>query len=383
MPRRSVGRLTVLGLIASSLAILPAPASAASKQQRACYTATTFRAVSGPSACRGAEAFISWARHGLTRNGEVTGGTRPKNPLTVKGDTGARGPLLPARAIRGAAGLRGVAGDSGPQGPKGAPGAPGAPGESGQTGPQGEQGLRGVAGETGPRGEIGATGVRGERGDQGEQGIQGIPGLTGAPGLAGLNGTDGTNGAEGPTGAIGLAGPQGPVGLTGAQGPEGPGGPQGLQGLQGDPGIPGPAGADGAPGAIGPQGVPGPAGTPSGFRRTAGDAIALLTDATPVATVTPAAGTYIGGATTTVSAGPAAAQVSCVVTDGGDVLGTTVVNVGGDSAPATAKLSVQLGMFTASGSALAFTCTSDVPDTAVVSGTLLAGISLDAIAESP
>ena len=370
MSRRTVGRLTVLGLIASSIAIVPATATAAAKQQRACYTATTFRAVSSASACRGAEAFIAWARHGLTRNGEVTGGTRPKNALTVTGDTGARGPLVSTRAIRGAAGLPGLRGVAGDSGPKGDPGSPGSPGAPGQAGPQGEQGLRGVTGDTGPRGEKGDQGDKGGPGDTGPQGNQG---LAGAQGLVGLNGADG---ATGPAGAVGLAGPQGADGPQGAQGLQGP---PGLDGAQGPPGL---DGATGAPGLNGAPGATGPAGPVTGFRRTSLPSVILQSPAAPVATVAPTPGSYIGGVTTTITGGLLAASVACTLSDGAEVLGTAATVVGGDAGPAVAKVSIQLGLFSATGADLTFACSSDQPDTAA-SNTVLAGISLDAIAESP
>jgi hypothetical protein len=354
--------------IASCSALVPAGAPAAASKQRACYTATTFRNVDSAKSCRGAEAFISWAKHGLTSQGEVSGGTRPKRVLTVTGDTGAHGPIVPARAVRGArglSGLRGVAGDSGSQGPQGAQGLQG---DTGATGAQGDQGLRGVAGDTGPRG---LEGPEGDQGIQGLEGLTGTPGTTGLAGLAGLDGATGATGAQGPAGADGAAGAQGAQGVAGDPGPAGAAGADGAAGLQGPAGEIGPAGPKGDP------------GTPSGFRKTAAADALLLTDATPLVRVTPAAGAYMGGAATTITGGTIPASVTCTISDGSPtLLGSSTVTVG-DGVTASARLSVQLGVFTAPGTELTFACTSDQADAVVAGNTVFAGLSLDAIAETP
>ena len=69
-------------------------------------------------------------------------------------------------------------------------GAPGPPGPTGAQGPQGNQGATGAAGPTGPTGATGA------------QGAQGIQGATGAQGSQGTAGSNGTNGTVIPTGMI-------------------------------------------------------------------------------------------------------------------------------------------------------------------------------------
>jgi hypothetical protein len=358
-----------MALLATPTVIAPAVASAAAnKLQRACYTATTFRAVSGPSACRAAESYISWTKLGLSGNKSITGGTKPKVAPGISGDTSAHGPFTVnrrVRGLRGAAGLRGVSGESGPQGPKGDPGAAGDPGAPGAPG---EQGLRGVTGETGPRG------LEGPKGDQGEQGIQGLEGLTGAPGATGLNGTTGNDGAQGPAGPQGEPGASGPAGPPGLQGEPGP---AGAPGLKGDPGPPGPAGAPG------PPGNPGQPRAETGFRRTLLASTPLVTVPTALAVVTPAPGTYIGGARTTITTAGIAATIVCTVTDDTTVLGQSQVTVGADPAIPTAPTAVQLGVFTANGGPLTFACSSDADNTAVASNTVFAGLSLDAIAETP
>jgi hypothetical protein len=379
-----------LALVAAPTVIVPAGASAASGKQRACYTATTFRAVSGPAACRGAEAYITWAKRGLLGGGAgLTGGTKPKVARGITGDTGAHGPFIatrPVRGLRGAAGLRGVNGESGTQGPKGSPGDPGTAGAAGAAGDQGPQGLRGVAGETGPRGLEGQQGQQGAEGRQGEQGAQGLEGLTGGAGPAGLNGLTGSDGAQGPqgvpgaNGANGVDGAQGPQGAAGADGAPGAAGAQGPAGADGAPGAPGAQGPAGADGAAGAQG---PAGPVSGFRRTLVGSVPLVTTLSPITSVTPPAGAYIGGATTTVTASPTAASVTCQVSDDQGVLGVTTVNVGADQAVPSARVSVQFGVFTSNSTALVLACSSDADGVAVASNVVLAGLSLDAMPESP
>ncbi len=371
MVRRSAGCLSALVLVAPAAIVLSAEANAADGQRRACYTSTTLRTVSGPGQCRGDESYISWNRRGLSRSVEGAKQSTRKKVNTIKGDASAHGPTVTTRVVRtaGERGLQGVQGDSGAQGPKGDTGAAG---ERGAEGPRGEQGLRGITGDTGPRGPEGAEGA------DGAKGIQGIEGLTGTPGLAGLNGADGAAGPIGLTGAQGAQGPQGAEGPAGAAGAQGAAGAPGDPGAAGPAGPEGPAGPQGVPGEIGPQGVPGPT---TGFRKTVADSV-LLADSTPLATVTPAAGAYLGGATTTIIGGPVTASVSCTLTDGTETLGTANVLVGTDINVPTARASIQLGLFTSAGTTLEFACTSDQADT-TASNTVLAGLSLDAIAAAP
>jgi hypothetical protein len=126
--------------------------------------------------------------------------------------------------------------------------------------------------------------------------------------------------------------------------------------------------------------VPGPPGATNGFRRTTLASLALTVDPTPLAIVAPAPGAYLGGATTTLTGGAVAASVTCTISDGGAVLNSSTTTIGGATA-ATVPASVQLGVFTAS-STLTFACSSDQPDV-TASNTVLAGLSLDAVAESP
>ena len=91
------------------------------------------------------------------------------------------------------------------------------PSGSGEAGPTGPQGPAGPTGPTGPQGPAGPTGPTGATGPQGE------PGLAGADGATGPAGPTGPTGATGPAGPQGDAGPTGPTGATGATGPAGPG----------------------------------------------------------------------------------------------------------------------------------------------------------------
>ena len=119
----------------------------------------------------------------------------------------------------------------------------------------------------------------------------------------------------------------------------------------------------------------------TGFRKTIAESVNLVPNPTPLAAVTPAAGAYLGGATTTITAGPVSATVACTLTEGTETLGTANVVVDDVNVP-TARVSIQLGLFTATGAALEFQCTSE-PPVASASNTVLAGLSVDAIPASP
>jgi len=121
----------------------------------------------------------------------------------------------------------------------------------------------------------------------------------------------------------------------------------------------------------------------SGFRRTLVGSIPLVPTPTVIALVTPAPGAYVGGATATVTS-TSPTNISCSVSDAGGVLGQTTTAVAGDPAlPANSRVSVQIGVFTSDGTPLGFACSSDVEGAAVASNTVLAGLSLDAMPESP
>jgi hypothetical protein len=104
---------------------------------------------------------------------------------------------------------------------------------------------------------------------------------------------------------------------------------------------------------------------------------------TVLAALAPAPGAYFGGATTTITGVDAtAANVTCTVSDGSVVLGSTSVTVGGGG-NLSAAASVQLGVFTSTGTALDYSCSSDQPDAASATNTVFAGLSLDAIPATP
>jgi hypothetical protein len=71
------------------------------------------------------------------------------------------------------------------------------------------------------------------------------------------------------------------------------------------------------------------------------------------------------------------------LSDGTLVLGSDSVTVGGAAAPLTGRASIQLGVFTATGSPLELSCTSSQTGLATASDVVLAGVSLDAIAATP
>ena len=119
-----------------------------------------------------------------------------------------------------------------------------------------------LKGDTGAIGPLGPIGLTGPQGPIGLTGPQGPIGLTGPQGPIGLTGPQGAIGLTGPQGAIGLTGPQGPIGLTGPQGAIGLTGSQGAIGLTGATGATGLAGPQGPAGAMGVQGVKGDSGTP-------------------------------------------------------------------------------------------------------------------------
>ena len=159
-------------------------------------------------------------------------------PYWVSGSQGATG----------ATGPQGDTGATGPQGTTGAAGANGATGPAGAdgaTGPQGPAGPAGADGATGPAGADGAIGPQGPAGPTGADST--VPGPTGP---AGADGATGPRGPAGPTGADGATGPQGPAGPTGADGATGPAGEDGATGPQGPAGPTGAAGADGATGSF-------------------------------------------------------------------------------------------------------------------------------------
>ena len=103
---------------------------------------------------------------------------------------------------------------------------------------------------SGSQGATGATGPQGDTGATGPQGTTGAAGANGATGPAGADGATGPRGPAGPTGADGATGPQGPAGPTGADGATGPAGEDGATGPQGPAGPTGAAGADGATGSF-------------------------------------------------------------------------------------------------------------------------------------
>jgi hypothetical protein len=229
--QRAAASCSLAAVVFSAVAGSASAATAPSPVLQACYTAMTFRLVSGPSECRPrVEQFISWNQQGLKGDTGAQG---------LTGDTGAQGPVGPQ-------GIQGLKGDAGPQG------------LAGEAGPQGAQGTQGVQGDTGPGGPMGAQGAKGDTGDQGSQGVPGADGALGLPGATGPEGPIGAQGAKGDTGdqgAPGVPGADGAPGLPGATGPDG------AQGATGPDGPQGPSGATGPQGPQGPKGDIGPAGT--------------------------------------------------------------------------------------------------------------------------
>lgn len=165
---KGLGFVALLALIVSSLLVMPAGSTAASKKQKQCQ-----RAIST----------VFTFKKGVPKK---------KRKKAVK---------LICQTM--------TIGKPGPKGATGAPGAPGAKGATGSNGP---------IGPTGPTGQKGATGAIG------------LPGLLGPTGPTGLPGLTGLVGPTGPTGLTGLIGPTGPTGLTGLVGEIGPTGPTGLTG---------------------------------------------------------------------------------------------------------------------------------------------------------
>ena len=133
---------------------------------------------------------------------------------------------------------------------------------------------------------IGCTGNQGPKGDKGDTGDQGSPGIQGEQGEQGLQGEVGLQGVVGARGSTGAKGANGLAGTTGEQGIQGEQGPVGV-------GYLGVTGATGATGADGPQGLQGEPGVVSGVvvsYTTIQDAIDV---ASPGATITVPAGTYV------------------------------------------------------------------------------------------
>lgn len=150
--------------------------------------------------------------------GTVTTGAAGTNAsVTNAGTTSAA--VFNFTIPRGAQGVQGI---QGPQGEQGEKGAQGDQGPAGQDGAQGIQGIQGIQGEQGPAGADGEDGEKGDKGEKGDPGDQGpaatIAVGTVATGAAGSSATV-TNAGTATDAVLNFAIPRGNTGLQGDQGP--------------------------------------------------------------------------------------------------------------------------------------------------------------------
>ncbi|HEY3606449.1 MAG TPA: collagen-like protein [Pseudonocardiaceae bacterium] len=172
----------------------------------------------------------------------------------------------------------------------------------------------------------------------------------------------------------------GPVGVPGAKGVTGDTGPAGAKGLTGDPG---PVGPKGPTGDIGPASSPALADTTEAT--ILGSTTLPTTDPTPIITVSPAAGTYLVRAHTTVSDLKNDRFWTCQLTVNGLAFSTAVTRTHGpqpgDAGPIdTTELAVSGVASVPANATMSLTCnaTGVDPSTESVSDIKILAVKLNA-----